>query len=46
MKTEILSRIIDIYDPKLTIVFVTQSVLIILTSLSSRGYNADGPMEI
>lgn len=44
MKTEILSRIIDIYDPKLTIVFCNTKRRVdnLVTSLSSRGYNADG----
>lgn len=44
MKTEILSRLIDMYNPKLTIVFCnTKKKVDELTSaLQSRGYFADG----
>ncbi|MDX9916990.1 MAG: DEAD/DEAH box helicase [Gudongella sp.] len=44
MKTEILSRLIDIYNPKLTIVFCnTKKKVDELTSdLQARGYFADG----
>ena len=44
MKTEILSRIIDIQNPKLTIVFCNtkRKVDELVTQLQSRGYFADG----
>lgn len=44
MKTEILSRILDIYNPKLTIVFCNtkRKVDELVTQLQSRGYFADG----
>ena len=44
MKTEILSRILDIYDPRLTIVFCNtkRKVDELVTQLQSRGYLADG----
>ncbi|NLY47003.1 MAG: DEAD/DEAH box helicase [Tissierella sp.] len=44
MKTEILSRIIDIKNPKLTIVFCNtkRKVDELVTQLQSRGYFADG----
>ncbi len=44
MKTEILSRLIDMYNPKLSIVFCNtkRKVDELVTSLQSRGYTADG----
>lgn len=44
MKTEILSRLIDIYNPKLSIVFCNtkRKVDELVTALQSRGYFADG----
>lgn len=44
MKTEILSRIVDIYNPKLSIVFCNtkRKVDKLVEELSSRGYRADG----
>ena len=44
MKTEILSRILDIHDPQLTIVFCNtkRKVDDLVTQLQSRGYSADG----
>lgn len=44
MKTEILSRLIDMYNPKLSIVFCNtkRKVDELVTSLQARGYTADG----
>ncbi|TFZ39189.1 DEAD/DEAH box helicase [Soehngenia saccharolytica] len=44
MKTEILSRLIDIYNPKLTLVFCNTKKKVdeLTTELQSRGYLADG----
>ena len=44
MKTEILSRLIDIYNPKLTIVFCNtkRKVDELAGELQARGYSADG----
>mgnify|MGYP000999959886 CR=1 FL=1 len=44
MKTEIFSRILDIYNPKLTLVFCNtkRKVDELVTKLQSRGYFADG----
>ena len=44
MKTEILSRIIDIYDPKLLLVFCNtkRKVDQLIEELQARGYSADG----
>ena len=44
MKTEILSRILDIYNPNLTLVFCNtkRKVDELVTKLQSRGYFADG----
>lgn len=43
MKTEILSRLIDMYNPKLSLVFCNtkRKVDELVTSLQSRGYTAD-----
>ena len=44
MKTEILSRLIDMYNPKLTIVFCNTKKKVdeLIEELQSRGYFADG----
>ena len=44
MKTEILCRLIDMYNPKLSIVFCNtkRKVDELVTSLQARGYTADG----
>lgn len=44
MKTEILSRVVDIYNPDLTIVFCNTKRRVdnLVSSLNSRGYSADG----
>ena len=44
MKTEILSRLIDMYNPKLSIVFCNtkRKVDELIEELGSRGYSADG----
>ena len=44
MKTEILSRLMDMYNPKLSIVFCNtkRKVDELVTSLQARGYTADG----
>ena len=44
MKTEILSRIVDIYNPDLTIVFCNTKRRVddLVTELTARGYSADG----
>jgi len=44
MKTEILSRIIDMYNPKLSLVFCNtkRKVDELIEQLQSRGYSADG----
>lgn len=44
MKTEILSRLIDVYNPKLSIVFCNtkRKVDELIGELGSRGYSADG----
>ena len=44
MKTEVLSRLIDMYNPKLSIVFCNtkRKVDELIVELGSRGYSADG----
>ncbi|MDO5649299.1 MAG: DEAD/DEAH box helicase [Gallicola sp.] len=44
MKSEILSRVLDIYNPKLTVVFCNTKRMVdeLTTDLQSRGYFADG----
>lgn len=44
MKSEILSRVLDIYDPKLSVVFCNTKRMVdeLTTDLQSRGYFADG----
>ena len=44
MKPEILSRLVDIYDPKLTIVFCNTKKRVdeLVTEMASRGYSVDG----
>ena len=44
MKTEILSRLLDIYNPKLAIVFCNtkRKVDELVSQLQGRGYSADG----
>ena len=44
MKTEITSRLIDIYNPELAIIFCNTKRMVdsLVASLTSRGYSADG----
>lgn len=44
MKTEILSRVLDIYNPTLTVVFCNTKKMVdeLASSLRERGYSADG----
>ena len=44
MKTEILTRLVDLYNPELTIVFANtkRKVDKLVSDLSTRGFNADG----
>ena len=44
MKTEILTRLVDLYNPELTIIFANtkRKVDKLVSDLSTRGFNADG----